>query len=146
MSALEKTEKEFQTDPDRVYLTGLSMGGNGTWYLAYRNPIRFAAIAPICGWITPFNPWVHNVDTVVPASDGPPFEAVAHRLARVPVWIFHGEQDGAVPVDESRQAAAALSAAGNAVQFSEIPGTGHNSWDAAYGSAKFAAWLFNQKR
>jgi predicted peptidase len=146
MSALEKTEKEFQTDPDRVYLTGLSMGGNGTWYLAYRNPSRFAAIAPICGWVRPFSPWVRNVETVVPAGDGPPLEALANRLSRMPVWIFHGEQDGAVPVDESRQAAAALTAAGAAVQFSELPGTGHNSWDAAYGSAKFAAWLFNQNR
>lgn len=146
MSALEKTEKEFQTDPDRVYLTGLSMGGNGTWYLAYRSPSRFAAIAPICGWVSPFSPWVRNVETVVPADAGPPFEALARRLSGVPVWIFHGEQDGAVPVGESRQAAAALTSIGAAVQYSELPGTGHNSWDAAYGSTKFATWLFNQKR
>ncbi|MFL5549048.1 MAG: alpha/beta hydrolase-fold protein, partial [Gemmatimonadaceae bacterium] len=52
MMALDQTTREYQTDPTRVYLTGLSMGGNGTWYVAYRNPKRFAAIAPICAWIS----------------------------------------------------------------------------------------------
>jgi len=146
MAALEKTTGEFQTDADRIYLTGLSMGGNGSWYLAYRYPLTFAALAPICGWVSPFNPWVRNVETVVPADSGSPFQAMARRLARIPIWIFHGEEDNAVPVDQSRQAAAALSAAGATVQFSELPGVGHNSWDAAYGSAKFATWLLLQKR
>jgi len=146
MAALDKTTEEFKTDPDRVYLTGLSMGGNGTWYLAYRNPSRFAAVVPICGWVTPFNPWVRNVETVVPSTEPAPFDALARRLVHVPVWIFHGEEDGAVPVDQSRQAAAAFTAAGAAVQYVELPGIGHNSWDAAFGSTKFTTWLFKQKR
>jgi len=146
MAALEKTIGESQTDPDRIYLTGLSMGGNGSWYVAYRNPSTFAAVVPICGWVTPFNPWVRNAETVVPADSGAAFEALARRLARVPIWIFHGEEDNAVPVDQSRQAASALSSAGAAMQYTELPGVGHNAWDAAYGSAKFAAWLFKQKR
>jgi predicted peptidase len=53
LASLDQTMREYQTDPARVYLTGLSMGGQGTWYIAYRNPKRFAAIAPICGWISP---------------------------------------------------------------------------------------------
>ena len=146
MAALDKTMKEFKADQDRVYLTGLSMGGNGSWYLAYRNASRFAAVVPVCGWIVSFGSRVGKVETVVPVNDGDPFEAVARRLAKVPVWIFHGEEDPVVPVEQSRQAAAALTAAGAAVQYSELPGTGHNSWDAAYGSAKFALWLFKQKR
>ena len=146
MAALEKTRKEFQTDPDQIYLTGLSMGGNGSWYLAYRYPAIFAAVAPICGWVTPFNQWVRNVETVVPPDSGAPLAALARRLKGTPIWIFHGEENGAVPVDQSRQAAEALSSAGGAVQYTELPGVGHNSWDAAYGSARFAAWLLTQKR
>jgi predicted peptidase len=146
MAALEKTTGEFQTDPDRIYLTGLSMGGNGSWYLAYRYPAKFAALAPICGWVSRFSPWFQNAETVVPADSGAPFEALARRIARMPIWIFHGEEDNAVPVDQSRQAAAALTSAGAPVQYTELPGLGHNSWDAAYGSARFATWLLKQKR
>ena len=146
MAALGKTVEEFQTDAGRVYLTGLSMGGNGTWYLAYRNPALFAAVVPVCGWVTPFKRQHQIVETVIPVAEKAPFDALAARLARVPIWIFHGEEDASVPVDESRQAAAALTAAGAAVQYTELPGVGHNSWDAAYGSLKFTTWLFQQKR
>jgi predicted peptidase len=146
MAALDKTMKEYSTNPDRVYLTGISMGGNGTWYLAYRYPDRFAAVVPICGWVTPFNTWVSKAETVVPAGDGPAFEALARKLGKIPVWIFHGEEDNTVPVEQSRQSANALTAAGGHVQYTELPGIGHNSWDPAYGSTKFAAWLFQQNR
>jgi predicted peptidase len=86
------------------------------------------------------------VETVVPVTEAAPFDALAGRLARVPRWIFHGEEDNAVPVDQSRQAAAVFASGGVAVQYTELPGTGHNSWDAAFGSANFAAWLLKQKR
>jgi predicted peptidase len=143
LAALDQTMREYQTDPARVYLTGLSMGGNGTWYVAYRNPKRFAAIAPICGWVSP-QFW--KVNPVVPADSGEHFSALARQLRQVPTWIFHGEVDPVVPVDESRKAFAALQAAGAPVQYSEVPGTGHNSWDPAYGSPKFWAWLFAQRK
>jgi predicted peptidase len=141
LAALDKTTREFSTDPARVYLTGLSMGGNGTWYIAVRNPDKFAAIAPVCGWISPF--W--KIDPVV-ADTQAPFEAVAQKLSRMPTWIFHGEIDPVVTVNESRSAYDALKAVGAPVQYTEIPGTGHNSWDPAYGSPKFWAWLFAQRR
>jgi predicted esterase/lysophospholipase L1-like esterase len=141
--ALDQTTREYQTDPSRVYLTGLSMGGNGTWYVAYRNPKRFAAIAPICSWVSP-QFW--KVDPVVPADSGEHFSALARQLRQMPIWIFHGEVDPAVPVDESRKAFAALQAAGAPVQYSEVPGTGHDSWDPAYNSPKFWTWLFAQRR
>ena len=146
MAALGKTMEEFRVDSDRVYLTGLSMGGNGTWYLAYRNPSMFAAIVPVCGWVTPFNPWMARGESVVSGDSAAPFSFLARRLSSVPIWIFHGEEDPAVPVDQSRQAAAALTAVGGRVHFTELPGTGHNSWDAAYGSSAFVRWLFQQQR
>ena len=146
MAALEETSREFQTDSDRVYLTGLSMGGNGAWYLAYRYPSRFAALVPICGFVTPFGPWGRQFTPVVPPDSGPPFDALARQVRRVPTWIVHGEVDDVVPTEQSRQAAAALKAAGAAVQYVEVPGTGHNSWDAAYGSPVLVRWLFAQRR
>lgn len=146
MAALDKTMKEFTTDPDRVYLTGLSMGGNGSWYLGYRYASRFAAVVPICGWIVPFAERLGKVESVIPPEDGDPYAAMARRLAKTPVWIFHGEEDPVVPVEDSRKAAGALAAAGAPVQFTELSGIGHNSWDAAYGSSKFVEWLFKQKR
>jgi predicted peptidase len=142
LAALDQTMREYQTDPTRVYLTGLSMGGNGTWYIAYRNSKRFAAIAPICSWVSP---QIWKVDPVVPADSGEHFTALARQLRQVPTWIFHGEVDPVVPVDEARKAFAALQAAGAPVQYTEVPGTGHNSWDPTYGSPRFWVWLFAQR-
>lgn len=146
IAALEQVSREFQIDSDRVYLTGLSLGGNGVWYLAYRYPSRFAALVPICGFVTPFRPWGRPFTPVVPADSGAPFDALARQLRRVPTWIVHGEIDGAVPVDQSRQAAAALKAVGAPVQYLEVLGTNHNVWDATYASPALMSWLFAQRR
>ena len=146
MAALDETSREFRTDSDRVYLTGLSLGGNGTWYLAYRYPSRFAAIIPICGFVTAFRPGWSAFTPVVPADSGAPFDALARQLRRVPTWIVHGEVDEVVPVEQSQKAAAALKAAGAPVQYLEVPGTGHNAWDAAYGSPSLVRWLLAQHR
>lgn len=145
MAALEESTSEFSVDPARVYLTGLSMGGNGTWYLAYRYPERFAAVAPVCGWVVGL-PRMPASASVVPSEDGPPFDALARRLSGLPVWIFHGEIDPVVPVAESRKAAAALEEAGADVRYTELLGVEHESWDAAYASPEFSSWLFAQRR
>src|SRR2546422_8102185 len=92
IAALDQVSREFQVDSDRVYLTGLSMGGNGVWYLACRYPYRFAALVPICGFVTAFFPTARPFTPVVPADSGPPFEALARQLRRVPTWIVHGER------------------------------------------------------
>lgn len=144
MAALDRTIEEYSIDPGRVYLTGMSLGGNGTWYVAFRNPRRFAAVVPVCAWVEPAPRF--PTDPVVPDHDGDHFEALARRLVDVPIWIFHGEVDGAVPVEQSRQAAAALEAAGAVVRYTELPGTGHNAWDPAYLSPELAGWLFQQSR
>lgn len=144
MAALDATADEFSTDDDRVYLTGLSMGGNGSWNLAYQHADRFAAMVVICGFVTSGDPPRYN--PIPPASAGDPFAAVAARVASIPTWIFHGEADTVVPVEQSRQMAAALEAAGADVRYTEIPGTGHNAWDPAYASESLSRWLFAQRR
>lgn len=140
MAALAQAEREFGTDPDRVYLAGLSMGGAGTWRLAYENPDRFAAIVPVCGFAGTFR-------GLPPIAAGPdPYAALAARIARIPVWIVHGDADPVVPVDESRKMAAALSAAGAEVTYKELAGVDHNSWDPGFGDEALPMWLFQQRR
>jgi len=145
LAALAQTMKEFHTDPARVYLTGLSMGGHGTWYLAYRHPELFAAIAPLCGWVADMDRFRGSVP-VVPPDSGAPLAALARRLGKLPSWIFHGEVDQAVPVNGSREPAAALKAAGADVRYTEFLGMNHNVWDATYASDEFTRWLFAQHR
>lgn len=145
IAALDRTLAEYSTDHDRVYLTGNSMGGNGVWYIAYRYTNRFAAIAPVCAWVSGHERFP-TASEAVPPEDGDPFDALTERLADMPTWIFHGDADPAVPVEESRRAAASLRARNPDVRYTELPGTGHNAWDPAYGSAEFAAWLLAQRR
>jgi predicted peptidase len=145
LAALTQTMKEFRTDPARVYLTGLSMGGHGTWYLAYRHPELFAAIAPLCGWVEDMARF-RGSTPVVPAESGAALPALARRLGKLPIWIFHGEVDGVVPVNGSREPAAALKAASADVRYTEFLGLDHNVWDAVYGSEEFTRWLFAQRR
>jgi predicted peptidase len=145
LAALRRTMGEFRVDSSRVYLTGISMGGHGSWYLAFRHPELFAAVAPICGWVTE-RPELPGSVPVVPPDSGPPLAALARRLRRTPIWIFHGEMDQVVPVTASREAAAALRAGGGNARYTELLGLGHNAWDAAYGSRAFTDWLFAQRR
>jgi predicted peptidase len=143
LKALDQTETEFNIDRNREYLTGLSMGGAGTWYVAYRHPNRFAALLAICARVRPS---ATTTDPVVPAADGEPFAALAARVKHLPIWVVHGDADNTVPVDESRGIVAALKALHVPVKYSELPGVGHNSWDEAYRSADVATWLFAQKK
>jgi predicted peptidase len=143
LKTLEQTEKEFNIDRNREYLTGLSMGGAGTWYVAYRHPNRFAALLAICARVRPS---ATTTDPVVPAGDGEPFATLAARVKHLPIWVFHGDADNTVPVDESRGIVAALKAINVPVKYSELPGIGHNSWDTAYRDPEVATWLFGQKK
>jgi predicted peptidase len=121
---------EHRVDPNRVYLSGMSLGGAGTWHLAVERPERFAAIAPVCGYHT----W--------PEGDASPVCAIRH----VPVWAFHGEEDEVVPADASRELVDTLEACGGDVRLTLYPGVGHNSWDRAYGDPRLYAWLLAQRR
>jgi predicted peptidase len=146
LKALDEAMKEFNGDTARVYLTGISMGGYGTWAIAANNPSRFAALAPVCGGVrTPPRVAIPSgVPDVNTASD--PYQAVARKVGNTPVWVFHGAADTAVPVSESRKMVEALKAAGGQVRYSEYEGVGHNSWDKAYGEPEFFSWLLSQKR
>jgi len=117
---------EHAVDPTRVYLTGLSMGGYGTWDLACRHPERFAAIAPICG-------------------GGIPFLAF-DNLKKMPTWAFHGAKDQTVPLSESERMVEALKNAGAEVKFTVYPDAGHDSWSQAYGDPELYRWLLSHRK
>jgi predicted peptidase len=142
MAALDRTCAEFNADPRRVYLTGLSMGGHGSWMLAYRHAERFAAALVICGFVGD-RP---NRASTVPAGDGTPQQRMAARVKQLPIWIVHGEADSRVPVGESRSMHDALRAVGADVHYTELPGTDHDSWTATYASESIIGWLFDQRR
>ena len=125
LGALDAVLKEFPVDTDRLYVTGLSMGGYGTWDLLTRAPGRWAAAAPICG--------------------GGDASRIAVAKA-VPVWAFHGVLDPTVPVVRTQELIAALKAAGGKPMYSEYPYIKHDSWGTAYGEPELLPWMFAQKR
>lgn len=145
LGALDATLEEFHCDRDRVYLTGLSMGGNGAWYLAYRDTTRWAAVLVACGWVNP-NANHPTAEPVVPPADGPAIETLAERLRRVPIWQYHGAVDDVISPADSRRLAAVLDSLGAPAHYTELPGVGHGCWDAAYASPEVAAWLLAQHR
>ena len=148
MAALDKTLAEFSGDPDRVYLTGYSAGGNGTWYLASRHPERFAALVVICAFAAEFRGTTSGVlyPSLAMPGDTDVYESVARRVARLPVWVFHGDADPTVPVEASRRMVTALKSAGADVQYSELPGVTHDAWTPAYARPEVFEWLFRQRR
>jgi len=142
---LEAATREFGGDPDRTYLTGLSMGGYGAWDLALRQPGRFAALVPVCGGL--LHPRRPSMAVGGLEGEDDPYAAVAQRLRDLPVWIFHGARDGAVPVEYSRRLDAAFRAAGaRDARYTEFPDADHNSWDPAYATPQLWDWLFAQVR
>lgn len=125
---LQNMKANDQIDPDRIYVTGISMGGYGTFDFLVRYPNEVAAAMPVCG-----------------GADNEKLAAVP-EIRNVPVWIFHGDADGAVPTQRSRNAYEALKKNGGNVQYTEYPGVGHNCWDRAYRTPGLADWLFSQKK
>jgi predicted peptidase len=122
---LDEISAKYRVDADRVYLTGLSMGGFGAWALAAETPKRFAAIAPMCGGGTP---------------------STADRLKNLPIWVFHGEEDPAVPIKRSEEMVDALKALGADVKFTRYPGVGHDCWTQSYANPELYAWFLSHKR
>jgi len=120
---LADVDAEFQPDADRRYITGLSQGGRGTWDLARALDWKFAAAAPVCGWTEP--------------------KEAAERLAGLPLWAFHGEEDTVVDYRSSFEAVELLQAQNNPAKYSLYPGVGHNSWDKAYMQEDLSTWFLN---
>ncbi len=126
MELIEHIKKKQRVDPDRVYLTGLSMGGYGTWHFATRYPDKFAAVAPICGGGTPY---------------------LCKRMPHLPVWAFHGAKDQTVPLEESSRMIEALKKAGSTTaKLTVYPEATHDSWTEAYNTKELYDWLLSQRR
>ncbi len=123
----------YDTDAARVYLTGLSMGGNGSWIWSTARPERFAAVAPICGWGDPVRVWI---------ASGPRRNA----LSTLPVWAFHGAKDSVVPLRDSEAMVAAFARIGNKVKLTIYPDADHNSWTAAYDDPALYDWFLSHSR
>ena len=122
---LDEVIGAHDVDTNRLYVTGLSMGGYGTWSLALAQPERFAAIVPICGGGKPY---------------------LARRLKDLPVWAFHGAQDTVVPLEESEQMVAAIKEAGGAPRLTIYPDAGHDSWTETYANSELYVWLLEQEK
>jgi len=122
---IEEVCRRHKVDRDRVSLTGLSMGGFGTWILGAEWIDGFSALGPVCGGGR--------------VSDAP-------ILSCLPIWCFHGDADRAVPVKRSRQMVETIKKCGGDIKYTEYPGVGHNSWDRAYGTAEFIAFLQEKRR
>lgn len=125
LALLDHVQKTQPVDPRRVVVTGLSMGGYGTWALLAAAPQRFAAAVPICGGGDP---------------------ATAEKFKNVPIWVFHGEKDQAVPIERSEAMVKALEAIGGNVKFTRYPEAGHDSWTETYANPKLYQWLLSQVR
>ena len=122
---IDSIQRRYRIDSARIYVTGLSMGGFGTWELAERHPERYAAVIPICG----------GGDT-----------SRADHLRNLPVWAFHGAQDDVVPLSRSKEMIDAIKAAGGNPRFTVYPQAGHDSWTETYANDEIYSWLLQQRR
>jgi len=122
---LDDVVARYKVDQDRIYVTGLSMGGFGTWSLSAHTPDRFAAIVPICGGGETY--W-------------------AKRFPHLPVWAFHGAKDRVVPPERSQEMVDALKEQGGDVRLTIYPEAGHDAWTETYDNPELYEWLLKQKR
>ena len=120
IALLDEVIKKYNVDENRIYVTGLSMGGNGTWKLAAEIPNRLAAIVPICGW-------------------GDPFAAMLS--GKLPVWAFHGAKDQVVPISSSEMMVETMKRLGAEVKFTVYPEANHDAWTETYNNPEVYEWL-----
>ena len=122
---LEDVLKNYRIDPDRVYATGLSMGGYGTLAIAKERPDLFAGIISVCGGMDTTN---------------------IQKLNNMPIWLFHGEKDEVVPVENSRVIYESLKGTNPKINFTIYPDVKHNAWDITYDNKNIYKWLLEHKR
>lgn len=129
-SLLDETLADHPIDPTRVYLTGLSMGGHGTWVMALSQPERFAALVPVC---PPYPSRLITPDRLL-------------RLRDMPIWVFHGQLDDIVPLMHSERMVTALRVINNPARFTVYPNARHDSWSETYANPDLYAWLLEHSR
>ena len=122
---LDFIKKKYNIDEKRIYLTGLSMGGFGSWALAAHTPKTFAAVAPICGGGSPNN---------------------AKKYGKLPIWAFHGDKDTVVKLEKSKVMVDAVKKAGGNAKLTIYPGVKHNSWTQTYNNAELYKWFLSHSR
>lgn len=135
IAIMEDVIKEYKINEKRLYLTGLSMGGNGTWENAVAYPDRWAAIAPVCGYHSKMGNFYTGLG-----------EGKLETLKNMPIWCFHGDKDGAVNVKQSREAMKILWNAGAHPNYTEYPGVEHNCWDRTYSNPELYKWFLSHER
>ena len=134
IALLDDVQRDFNVATARVYLTGLSMGGFGTWSTGLRHPSRFAALAPVCGG--------GRIADVLAAQ-----RSSSQALSGLGVWAFHGAQDTVVPLEESARMVEALQQAGlRDVRLTIYPEAAHDAWSATYANPALYAWLLQHAR
>lgn len=125
LALIDEMVEKYNVDQSRIYLTGLSMGGYGTWSIANDDPGRFAAIAPICGGGHPIT---------------------AKRIKDIPVWAFHGAKDSVVPLKGSVGMVEAVNKAGGNAKLTVYPEAGHDSWTETYNNDELYKWLLSHSK
>jgi len=125
MTLIDEVEEKYPVDSDRIYLTGLSMGGYGTWDLASKHAERFAAIAPICGG--------GDVN-------------LACNLKNMPTWAFHGAKDMVVTLDKSQDMVDAINECGGDAKLTIYPDAGHDSWTESYDNPRLYDWFLEHSK
>ena len=152
LAALDQSVKEFNGDPQRLYLSGFSLGGYGTWQIAAANPGKFAALVPVAGGVIGKRPVEPRDRAVIIPSvgemlDSPePYKAIANAIGQTPVWVFHGAKDDAVPVDFARRIVMVLEEAGNKnVKYTEYADEGHIIVIKAFEEPGLFEWLAEQR-
>jgi predicted peptidase len=122
---LDYVQKNYKVDKSRIYLTGLSMGGFGSWAWVANNPDIFAAVVPICGGGDPKN---------------------AKKYGKLPIWAFHGDKDTAVPLKKSQEMVDAINKVDGDIKLTIYPGVGHDSWTETYKNPDVYKWLLSHKK
>ena len=124
-SILDAIADDYDIDASRIYLTGVSLGGGGTWHLAAQQPDLFAAIAPLCGYGNPL---------------------LAEKYENLPIWVFHGAKDRAVPVDISDKMNAAVKNIGGNIRYTRFADRGHNIVQIVYSDPDLYEWFLKHKK
>ena len=152
LACLDATAKEFNGDADRFYLIGYSMGGQGVLRISSRWPDKFAALVDISGTVVAKSPSATDQQVAVDVQTHPflntpdIYRALALLIAVTPIWVFHGEVDKSVPVQQSQQLVRALRSAGATVRYTEYGGAGHDIEERALAEPELLPWLLSQSR